>query len=143
MQLFPLPQLELLSLHFSPVVTARANLPVRLADFACVSRKDTTMSAISSSLASLSLAALGNAPEPAAAAPEASQPVNIVQPPAQPASANTVQAQPSPNLSSLVQPPIFQQVQQLYRDGRTVPQIAFSLDLSAQAIVTYLNISKT
>lgn len=101
------------------------------------------MSAISSSLASLSLAALGNAPEPAASASSASQPVNIVQPPAQPASANTIQAQPNPNLSNLVQPPIFQQVQQLYRDGRTVPQIAFSLDLSAQAIDTYLNISKS
>lgn len=99
------------------------------------------MSAISSSLASLSLAALGNAPEPAASS--ASQRLKIVQPAAQPASANTVQAQPSPNLSNLVQPPIFQQVQQLYRDGRTVPQIAFSLDLSAQAIDTYLNISKS
>lgn len=98
------------------------------------------MSAISSSFASLSLAALANAPAPAAAASPA---VDVVKPAERPAAASTVQTQPGQNLSSLVQTPVFQEVQQLYRDGRTVPQIAFSLELSAQAVNSYLNISKS
>ena len=101
------------------------------------------MSAISSTFASLSLAALATHPGPAAAASPASLAEDVLKPAAQPAAVSAVQTQSGPNLSSLVQPPIFQQVQQLYRDGRTVPQIAFSLELSAQAVNSYLNISSS
>jgi DNA-binding NarL/FixJ family response regulator len=45
-------------------------------------------------------------------------------------------------LASLVQPTQAQQVQQLYRRGNTVPQIAYNLNLSAQAVDGYLNIAK-
>ena len=100
------------------------------------------MSAISSSLAGLSLAGVANAPEPSGAS-SAPQPVSIVQPPAQPAGANAVQTPPGSNLVNVGLPPIFQQVQQLYRDGHTIPQIAFRLDLSAQAIDAYLGISES
>jgi DNA-binding NarL/FixJ family response regulator len=34
-----------------------------------------------------------------------------------------------------------EQVDQLYSQGHTVPQIAFNLDLTAQAVDKYLNIS--
>jgi DNA-binding NarL/FixJ family response regulator len=44
-------------------------------------------------------------------------------------------------LASLVQPTQAQQVQQLYRRGNTVPQIAYNLNLSAQAVDGYLNIA--
>lgn len=45
-------------------------------------------------------------------------------------------------LANLVQPTQAQQVQQLYRRGNTVPQIAYNLNLSAQAVDRYLNVSK-
>jgi DNA-binding NarL/FixJ family response regulator len=45
-------------------------------------------------------------------------------------------------LGALVQPTQAQQVEQLYRSGNTVPQIAYNLNLSAQAVDRYLNISK-
>ena len=45
-------------------------------------------------------------------------------------------------LASLFQPTQAQQVQQLYRRGNTVPQIAYNLNLSAQAVDRYLNIAK-
>ena len=46
------------------------------------------------------------------------------------------------SFASLVEPTRAQQVQQLYRRGNTVPQIAYDLRLSAQAVDRYLNISK-
>lgn len=45
------------------------------------------------------------------------------------------------SLAGLVRPTQAQQVQQLYRRGNTVPQIAYNLKLSAQAVDGYLNIS--
>jgi DNA-binding NarL/FixJ family response regulator len=45
-------------------------------------------------------------------------------------------------LAGLVQPTQAQQVRQLYRRGNTVPQIAYNLNLSAQAVDGYLNIAK-
>jgi DNA-binding NarL/FixJ family response regulator len=45
-------------------------------------------------------------------------------------------------LASLVQPTQAQQVQQLYRRGNTVPEIAYNLKLSAQAVDGYLHIAK-
>jgi DNA-binding NarL/FixJ family response regulator len=44
-------------------------------------------------------------------------------------------------LAALVQPTQAQQARQLYRRGNTVPQIAYDLNLSAQAVDRYLNIS--
>jgi len=48
----------------------------------------------------------------------------------------------SAGLASLVQPTQAQQIQQLYRRGNTVPQIAYNLKLSAQAVDGYLHIAK-
>jgi DNA-binding NarL/FixJ family response regulator len=48
----------------------------------------------------------------------------------------------SGSFAGLVQPTQAQQVQQLYRRGNTVPQIAYKLNLSAQAVDGYLNIAK-
>ena len=45
------------------------------------------------------------------------------------------------SLAILVQPTQAQQVQQLYRRGNTIPQIAYNLKLSAQAVDGYLNIA--
>jgi DNA-binding NarL/FixJ family response regulator len=45
-------------------------------------------------------------------------------------------------LSGLVRPTEAQQVQQLYRQGHTVPQISSSLNLSVIAVDNYLNISR-
>jgi len=57
--------------------------------------------------------------------------------------ADSVQIKPTGSgLASLVQPTRAQQVQQLYRRGNTVPQIAYNLNLSAQAVDGYLNIAK-
>jgi hypothetical protein len=46
------------------------------------------------------------------------------------------------SIAGLVQPTLAQKVQQLYWRGNTVPQITFNLDLSAQAVDRYLNISQ-
>jgi DNA-binding NarL/FixJ family response regulator len=56
--------------------------------------------------------------------------------------ADLVQLQSRSGLISVVQPTQAQEVQQLYREGHTVPQISSSLNLSAQAIDTYLHISQ-
>ena len=45
------------------------------------------------------------------------------------------------SFAGLAQPTKAQQVQQLYRQGNTVPQIAYDLRLSAQAVDGYLNIA--
>jgi DNA-binding NarL/FixJ family response regulator len=47
----------------------------------------------------------------------------------------------SGSFAGLVQPTQAQEVQQLYRRGNTVPQIAYNLNLSAQAVDGYLNIA--
>lgn len=61
------------------------------------------------------------------------------------ASASSARAtsQPEPvatNNADIVQLTEAEQVQQLFSQGHTVPQIASSLDLTAQAIDRYLNI---
>lgn len=58
-------------------------------------------------------------------------------------SSDLVQLQPGGGLSNLVQPTEAQRVQELYRQGHTIPQISSSLNLSAQAVDTYLNISQS
>ena len=47
----------------------------------------------------------------------------------------------SESSATLVRPTQAQQFQQLYRRGNTVPQIAYNLNLSAQAVDGYLNIA--
>lgn len=83
------------------------------------------MNTISNSVASLSLtspastlAASGSASTAAAAKSQTSLPDD------------TVELNPA------------QQAQKMYYTGHTVPQIAFSLELSLQAVNNYLNISK-
>jgi DNA-binding NarL/FixJ family response regulator len=58
------------------------------------------------------------------------------------ASATAFSAQVNANVAAgIVRLTPAQQVRQLYSDGNTVPQIASRMDLSAQAVDQYLNIS--
>lgn len=58
--------------------------------------------------------------------------------------ADVIQLQPSTGgLGGLVRLTEAQQVQQLYRQGHTVPQISSSLNLSVVAVNNYLSISGT
>lgn len=47
----------------------------------------------------------------------------------------------TPNITDTVRLTEAEQVDQLYSQGHSVPQIAFNLDLTAQAVDRYLNIS--
>jgi DNA-binding NarL/FixJ family response regulator len=80
--------------------------------------------AISSSLATTATTAVNTSSSTTAAAAPKPQPTTNDQ-------ADTVQLN------------VAQQVEQLYSHGQTVPQIASSLNLSAQAVDSYLNISNT
>jgi DNA-binding NarL/FixJ family response regulator len=92
------------------------------------------MIAISSSPESLSFAA-AQSPSSGASARKPHQPSAMGL--TRSRSSQTIRAWPG-----LVQPTQAQQVQQLYRRGNTVPQIAYNLNLSSQAVDRYLNISK-